>query len=246
MVSLAAMYLAARGGWLGTDVDRGGEFCEAARSGWLKQPANALSNLGFVVAGLAIGWRAGFPEGRLARPGLAAAFAVVVVLLGPGSMAMHATQTTAGGHLDMSSMFLVASFAAAYALMRWRRRSSAYFGAVFTAALVACELIDQIPGEIPVVMHAGNLVFGALLILTLVLEVRLRGRDGGAGEVRWIRYAFGSLTAAFVVWNLSKDAGPLCDPGSWVQGHAIWHLLCAVSAYCLYRYWCSAAGVGRA
>ncbi len=89
------MYLAARGGWLGTDVGRGDGFCEAARSGWLKQPANALSNLGFVVAGLAIGWRAGLPEGRLARPGLAPAFAVVVVLLGPGSMAMHATQTVA-------------------------------------------------------------------------------------------------------------------------------------------------------
>ena len=125
------MYLAARGGWLGTDVGRGDGFCEAARSGWLKQPANALSNLGFVVAGLAIGWRAGLPEGRLARPGLATAFAVVVVLLGPGSMAMHATQTAVGGHLDMTSMFLVASFAAAYALMRWEERGSAYFGGVF-------------------------------------------------------------------------------------------------------------------
>ncbi len=235
------MYLAARGGWLGADVDRGAEFCEAVRDGWLKQPANALSNLGFVVAGLAIGWRAGLPEGRLSRPGLASALAVVVVLLGPGSMAMHATETTLGGHLDMTSMFLVASFAAAYSLMRWRHRGSAYFGWVFVTALVGCELVERIPGQVPVVMHAGNLVFGALLVLTIVLEVRLRRRDGGAGDVRWIGGAVASLVVAFVVWNLSKNAGPLCHPGSLLQGHAAWHLLCAVSAYCLYRYWSSAA-----
>ncbi len=145
----------------------------------------------------------------------------------------------------MTSMFLVASFAAAYALMRWEERGSAYFGGVFAAALVACELVERIPGEIPVVEHAGNLVFGVLLVLTLVLEVRLRGRDGGLGDVRWIQYAFGSLTAAFLVWNLSKDGVPLCDPHSLLQGHAIWHLLCAVSAYCLYRYWCSATAADR-
>ncbi len=233
------MYLAARGEWLGADVGRGNEFCEAARSGWLKQPANSLSNLGFVVAGVLIGWHAGRPEGRLARPGLATSYAVVVVLLGPGSMAMHATQTTLGGHLDMTSMFLVASFAAAYALMRAVGRGTAFFAAVFVTALLACELVERIPTELPVVMHAGNLVFGALLVLTIVIEVRLR-RGGPVGDVRWIWGAVGSIAVAFVVWNLSKNGAPLCDPHSLLQGHAAWHLLCAVSAYCLYRYWNSA------
>ena len=41
------------------------------------------------------------------------------------------------------------------------------------------------------------------------------------------------------MWNLSKNGTPLCDPHSLLQGHAAWHLLCAVSAYCLYRYWAS-------
>lgn len=238
-VSLVLMYLAARHGWLGADAGRGDRFCEAARDGWLKQPANALSNLGFVAAGIAIGWRAGVPEGRLARPGLAAALGVVVVLLGPGSMAMHATQSTLGGHLDLTSMFLVASFAAAYSLMRWRRRGSAYFWGVFVVALLGCELVERIPGGIPVVMHAGNLVFGVLFAVSLTLEVRLRRRDGGAGDVRWIRGAVGAIAVAFLVWNLAKDGRPLCDPHSLVQGHAVWHLLGAVSVYCLYRYWTS-------
>jgi hypothetical protein len=243
IVSLGLMYFAARGEWLGADVGRGSEFCETARSGWLKQPANSLSNLGFVVAGVLIGWRAGRPEGRLARPGLATSYAVVVVLLGPGSMAMHATQTTLGGHLDMTSMFLVASFAAAYALMRAAGRGTAFFAGVFVVALLACELVERIPTELPVVMHAGNLVFGALLVLTIVIEVRLR--RSAPADVRWIWGAVGSIVVAFVVWNLSKNGAPLCHPHSLLQGHAAWHLLCAVSAYCLYRYWNSAVAHER-
>ena len=246
VVSLVLMYLAARHGWLGADAGRGAEFCEAARDGWLKQPANTLSNLGFVAAGIAIGWRAGVPEGRLARPSLATALAVVVVLLGPGSMAMHATQSSLGGHLDLTSMFLVASFAAAYSLMRWRARGSAYFWGVFVVALLGCELVERLPVEIPVVMHAGNLVFGALFAVSLVLEVRLRRRDGEAGDVRWIGGAVVAIAVAFVVWNLAKDRAPLCDPDSLVQGHAVWHLLGAVSVYCLYRYWSSIASSGGA
>ena len=82
------MVAAARWGWLGPDVGRGDGFCEAARPGWIRQPANTWSNLGFVVAGLAIAWYAG-ERARLgvtlgAHPGLATAYAVLVVLLGPG------------------------------------------------------------------------------------------------------------------------------------------------------------------
>src|SRR6478609_4027749 len=112
-------------GWLGPDVGRGDNFCEAARSGWVKQPANTWSNLGFVVAGLLVAWRAGRPDQLgdvLPRhAGLATAYACLVVLLGPASAAMHATQAETGGQFDLLSMYLVASFAAAYALMRWYR-----------------------------------------------------------------------------------------------------------------------------
>ncbi len=51
-VSLGLFALAVACGWLGPDVDRGAEFCEVS-DGPLDQPVNTLSNLGFVVAGLA-------------------------------------------------------------------------------------------------------------------------------------------------------------------------------------------------
>src|SRR5215207_4747875 len=110
-VSLTSLALAVRFGWLGADVDRGAEFCEAA-TGRVRQPVNTLSNLGFVVAGLAIARQA------CRLPVVGTAYACLVVLLGPASMAMHATESSLGGHLDLLSMYLVASFAVAYAAMR--------------------------------------------------------------------------------------------------------------------------------
>ncbi|MEP6816857.1 MAG: ceramidase domain-containing protein [Marmoricola sp.] len=241
VVSLVLMFLAARHGWLGPDVGRGADFCEAARSGWLKQPANALSNLGFVVAGLAIGWHAGLASGRLERLGLASAYGVVVVLLGPGSMAMHATQTALGGRLDTTSMYLVAGFAAAYSATRMTERGVGFFGVAFVGAVMLCELVERIPGSLPAVMSWGNVVFGALLVLALSLELRMRRRNGSfvVGDVRWVWGAVASIGVAFTTWNLAKNGTALCHPHSLVQGHAAWHLLCAVSAYCLYRYWAS-------
>ena len=170
-MSIGLLALAVRFGWLGADVGRGANFCEAARDGWVKQPANTLSNLGFVVAGLAVGWRARFPEhlgDTLPRlPGLATGYACLVVLLGPASAAMHATQSSLGGLLDMTSMYLIASFAAAYAMTRWRRRDSMFFWQVFVVLVAACELIGRWGWEVPVVHRAGNAAFALLLVAVI-------------------------------------------------------------------------------
>ena len=174
VTSLGLLALAIGFGWLGPDVDRGAVFCELS-DGPLEQPVNTLSNLGFVVAGLAIAVRAGRPGGlgrsTMSRmPGLATAYACLVVLLGPGSMAMHATESALGGHLDMLSMYRVAAFAASYAAMRRWLRGPVFLGVAYVAAVAACELAGTYGGHVPVVDFAGNLAFGALLLVALVLE----------------------------------------------------------------------------
>lgn len=241
IVSIGLLALAVRFDWLGADVGRGANFCEAAHTGWLKQPANALSNLGFVVAGLAIGWRARLPEhlgDTLPRfPGLATGYGCLVVLLGPASAAMHATQSSLGGLLDMTSMYLVASFAAAYAMTRWRRRNSPYFWQVFSLFVVACELIGLWDQEIPVVQFAGNVAFALLLVAAVILEVLLWRRGPQRADLRYGAAALTSMIVAFVIWNLSQHGW--CDPDSLIQGHAAWHLLGALAAYLLFRSYAS-------
>jgi hypothetical protein len=241
VVSGGLLALALWQGWLGPDVGRGATFCEAARDGVVRQPANTFSNVGFVVAGLLIAWHAGarvrvgpsLPAHRY----LATAMACVVVLLGPGSAAMHATQSALGGHLDMLSMYLFASFAVAYATMRWLRGGVRLFAAMFVGGVVLCELVGGWGGAVPVVMSSGNAVFGLLLLGATALEVSIMRRGEATGQRRFAYASLASILIAFAIWNATKAR--LCDPQSLVQGHAIWHVLCALAAYLLYRYYAS-------
>lgn len=240
-VSCGLLALAIWRDWLGADVGRGANFCEAAQDWVVRQPANTFSNVGFVAAGLLIAWHAGIPgnvgTSLSARRHLATALACLVVLLGPGSAAMHATQSAVGGHLDMLSMYLVASFAAAYATMRWLGGGPGLFAAAFVGGVAFCELVGVWGGAVPVVMSSGNAVFALLLVVATTLEVLIM-RRGAARSRRTYAYAsLASILIAFVIWNAAKAR--LCDPHSLVQGHAIWHLLCAVAAYLLYRYYAS-------
>jgi Ceramidase len=241
IVSCGLLALAVWFGWLGPDIGRGAGFCEAARDGVVRQPANTFSNLGFVVAGLLIAWHAGLRENTgtvlSAHRSLAIAMACLVVLLGPGSAAMHATQSAAGGHLDTLSMYLVASFAVAYSAMRWLRGGTLLFAGIFMGGVAFCELVALYRAELPVVMFSGNAAFGLLLVTATALELLVLRR----GETRTKRgYGYASLASiliAFSIWNAARAW--LCDPHSLIQGHAIWHLLGAVSAYFLYRYYAS-------
>ena len=93
-------------------------FCETPRSGLVAQRANTFSNLGFIVVGLGIAvvtdrQRRNRPKRRnlLTRTDLyPTLFAVVTVLLGPGSMFLHASLTRWGGLVDVASMYLFAGF----------------------------------------------------------------------------------------------------------------------------------------
>jgi hypothetical protein len=70
VVSVGLLMLAVAYGWLGPDVGRGADFCEAPRLGAVKQPANSWSNLGFVIAGLLVAWHAGRSGASLMPVGL--------------------------------------------------------------------------------------------------------------------------------------------------------------------------------
>lgn len=229
--------------WLGPDVDRGANFCETSDR-LVRQPVNTLSNLGFVVAGLMVAWRAGRPGGlgtgtMARRPGLATAYACVLVLLGPASMAMHATESALGGYLDLTSMYLIAAFAVSYASMRRWHRGPGFLAALFVGVLVLCEVVGLYDGTVPVVTYSGNVAFALLLVTTLVLERQVARAGALALDTRWAWAAVATLAVAFAVWNTAKTGSPWCDPDGLYQGHAVWHLLGAVSAWLLFRLYVS-------
>ena len=92
-------------------------------------------------------------------------------------------------------------------------------------------------GPVPLVRHAGNAAFAVMLLAAVVLEVVLWRRT----DVRQDRW-FGAggvlaLATAYAVWQLGRAGRPTCDPTALLQWHGVWHVLCAVAAYLLFRHY---------
>lgn len=244
LVSLPLLLIAIYFGWLGPAAGHGSGFCEAEHDGLIKQPVNTWSNLGFVIAGWVIGYsqyrgRFMLNVNPFQQSYFSIFYAVLAVLLGPGSMAMHATTSQVGGFLDMFSMYMIASFLVAYASFRLLRLKVLGFNILFFALMVFCVIMHFQDFDPPFVGHPGSFVFGCLLIFSFILEnIYVFGRS------ILIRKSWGfssvmTMCLAFFIWNLSLSVSPWCDPSSLIQGHGIWHLLNALSVYFLYRYYVS-------
>jgi len=225
-------------------IERGTCFCEAFREGWVRQPANTWSNLGFVAVGLAV---AAYPgrvrvrriASRPCNPMTATGFfpglyACAVALLGPGSMALHASMTAVGGRWDVLSMFVWVSFCIAYGAMRAAQLGRSGFGALY-ATLVAL-LVAYLWGDSG---FSSDVLFGLLCGSLFAAEVAVWLRRRALRQQRgWLVAAGISFGLAFAIWLPSRRLdGALCDPDSLLQGHAAWHLLCALSTLFIFLYY---------
>ncbi len=243
--SLSLCILALALGWFGPYSGAGCGFCETMRPGLIKQPANTWSNLGFIAAGLSMAWS--LANGRFASNRnaltqstfIATFFSCLAVLLGPGSMAMHASGAQLGASIDVLSMYLVAAFLVAYSARRLLHFGSIPFAAVYAAILAGCIWADQQSGRLFHVLTMGNLAFASSLLLTTLLEIYTIFVLRKKHDALWGYGSLGAILLAFFIWNKSRTGNAWCVPDSLIQGHAAWHLLDALSIYCLFRYYVS-------
>lgn len=246
LVSVLAVLAGIFNFWFGTPRGDFMWFCERVRDGFIKQPANTWSNAGFVIAGLYIGWlsyKNRFTSANLMSKTLMfpVAFASIVVFLGPGSMAMHATNARWGGFLDLLSMFMISSFVFAYGVKRLFRLPAWLFALLFTAMVVASAKINLSPiNTATPYLTLSEYIFASQLILSFPIELTIRfRRKTGALIVRGIGSVL-TMCLAFLIWNLSRTTDSwFCNPDSLIQGHAIWHILNAFAAYLLFMYYAS-------
>ncbi len=198
-------------------------FCEAIGTGLLRQPANALSSLAFCVGAGWVAARAGDLPRHTVERRLAPVLVATLLALGAGSLAYHATFSYVGQWLDLQGMYLVGVLLVVGA--RWRTgrstpaRSAALAGALLTVLAVVQALAPD----------SRRWLFAAVLLPGIVLEHRV-----GPGS-RPLRWAVAVLAVAWAAWWL--DRGPWCDPASWLQWHAVWHVLTAVSATLLLAHY---------
>ena len=207
-------------------------FCEMPRTGGLLlQPANSISSFGYVFAGLLMillarssAWISAFP------PLAASVLGAAAIIVGIGSVLLHATLTLWGQFFDVLAMYLVSGFFLVGALARWRdipdRRAMVYYG-------LLCAVLIGILYALP---EVRRWLFAVVLLVAIVLElVFARPRRP---QVRTGYYVAGLIVniTAFTIWNLDQR-GQLCSPDSLLQGHAVWHLLGAVALWFAFLYY---------
>jgi predicted membrane channel-forming protein YqfA (hemolysin III family) len=201
-------------------------FCEAIGGGLVRQPANTVSSLGFLVVAL---WVATRPARREAtrRSALGHAetwlFVGSLVWVGLGSAFYHASLTFVGQVIDVSGMYLVATFILLHRLgPRWRLAPlwSALGFVLANALLMAVQVSAP---------SLRRVVFGVLLVTALIVE----WRSSRAGR-RWLAKGALLMAVAFLIWVVDWQR-MVCAPQSLVQGHAVWHLLGALAAACLFK-----------
>lgn len=204
-------------------------FCEALHDGPVRQPANTWSNLGFVVAALAIARAQARPRATVAspmgEPRVSRLYVALVTFLGLGSMCLHATMTRWGGLVDVTSMLVFVAFPTAFGLARLRGLDGRGVIALWAAIATGAEALFLARPRV------GVPLFGALVVAFAATEL-VRRRE--AGDRRWLAVAAACFGVGFAIWIPSQNGGALCAPGSLVQGHAAWHLLCASAAASLY------------
>jgi hypothetical protein len=97
-------------------------------------------------------------------------------------------------------------------------------------ALAAALLVPRVVFDV-----LGFEVFSGLTTAVLLSEV-LVARSSLHVQRRWLWVSLLLYIPALAVWRFSLSGDWLCDPSSLLQGHAVWHVITALSPGALYLY----------
>lgn len=192
-----------------------GPGCERDDDGVLVEPVSAVTSAAFVVAAVVVLVRAR----RAPEPGPPLAYVVLVAGIGVGSFVQHGPDPAWSDPAHDLPLLATLCFLAAdgVAALTGRERRWWWWAAP-TAALMVPVVVWPRPGDLAQV--AITVVAGALLLARAAREPRTRRRVG---------VALALLAVGGTVGTLGRTGGPLCDPESLWQGHAVWHLASATA-----------------
>ncbi len=254
-VLLAAAAAEGTGPWDGWDESRELRRPGYAERVWPDRPirtrANTFSNLAYVTVGLyACGLaladrrraRQAGPDAPpvnivVATPALSALFGLSCLWLGFSSGFFHASLTRAGQRLDVAAMYppllsLLAIAAARVLPARIGRRFGV--GLPTWSLLAAAVIVAEIVLWRWKWSMSATTVLSSLIAATALVTVAEHLLRPGQFRSAWLGGG-ACLLAAGLVCRQSDVAGSFpVGPDSWLQGHALWHLLTAAALGTLY------------
>jgi hypothetical protein len=201
--------------------------CERIVSGFLGQPANAVSSLAFLVSAAWI-FTLAFRRERTNR----AALVVLALAVGAnavGSFARHGPDPSWAQWAHDAAIVAVLLFIAVHAIARTRGwRPTAEIGAYVMGLIAVGVGLAAIHG-------ASDPFAGTLAASAVVGEVASLSGDRRTPSItprsKAIARGVGLAAIAFggVAYLFGRTGSPLCNPASWFQWHALWHVLVAIA-----------------
>ena len=210
--------------------------------------ADTWSNLAYVLVGfyaLALGWhdlRQPAPPhaGYLIRtPAMSTLFGLACCYLGFGSGLFHASLSRLGQQLDVAAMYSPLVVAIAINVGRWIPRLNTGGGhagvptwpILAGLALVTCFLLYEYKWSM-----RSSVVLPTLILIVAAFAVLDRLQHRSRLSVPLMILSLAALVAARICWVMDVG-GKLSGPDTWLQGHAVWHLLTALSLATIYLYY---------
>jgi hypothetical protein len=210
-------------------------FNERIHDGYLRQPWNTFSSLFYSFVGIYImclpstkkkaGKSVKIYENRIIK----FLYAFSLVVTGLGSAFLHMSLTFVGQTTDVVGMYFISTFIILYAILRNKNSTTT----TFVISMLLSNLILFIPLVFLPVLRRN--LFAGLIVIGLIVESKLNKHNKGNRPDLLITCA--SIMIFGLVFWILDNTKLFFNPDSWFQGHGIWHLCGAISAWLLYYYY---------
>lgn len=200
-------------------------FCERPLCAWIKEPANAWSNLLYILIGVRLWW-------LVRRDNLISLkmIGIVAIFTGIGSFFFHMSNTYLGGCTDYLGMFMGTGLLTAYNSQRLFNISRKTMYAIFLLTILGFFILIHLFPEDSRYLYAFGM---PCCFLELILFIRDRKRTDYTHYLN----AMLLISIGTLFWWLDTSK-KLCDPDNHLlTGHAMWHFLTAAAFIPLHQFY---------
>jgi hypothetical protein len=204
-------------------------YNETLVDGLLRQPANAWTNVMYIIVALMVLYLVRKRGDR----SMLAFMPAIAALIGLTSFLYHASNTFLFQFLDLSSMFLLSGLLIALNLHRAGWIEARHMPQLFSGVVLASSaLLFAIRGRI------GASMFAAEIVAAMAMELFIAFKKEEGTRYRDYLAAFSLCAAAYLFWVLDFTGHTPFDGGNHLmQGHGLWHIINAFCIYYLYRFY---------
>jgi len=202
----------------------------------IRQPANTWSNLAFTCSGIMVLLDKKFPEqpyvDRKKYRMFVAVFGIALVLQSTWSGFFHASLTFFAGGLDVQGNYLILGAALCFNFVRLGWINETGFYITYAILNIVLGILQYYLVDLSLAMFGAFTTFYIISELLILYFAKLQSKIKSS----YLYLGLVIFAIAFTIWNLDGKK-LICSPDNHImQGHAIWHLMMAVSFYCIYLY----------